>query len=84
MNKQDFKDFGSSTKSQICDNVQVEGDIKDHCCATGNYRGPVHRDCNIKDNLNHKIPALFHNLKNCNSHLIMQELGNFNFKINGI
>ena len=32
--------------------------------------------------MNHKIPVVFHNLKNYDSHLIMQELGKFNFKIN--
>ena len=34
--------------------------------------------------LNHKIPVVFHNLKNYDSHLIMQELGKFNLKINVI
>ena len=34
--------------------------------------------------LNHKIPIIFHNLKNYDSHLIMQELGKFNLKINVI
>ena len=27
----------------------------------------------------HKIPVAFHNLKNYDSHLIMQELGKFDF-----
>ena len=31
--------------------------------------------------LNHKIPVIFHNPKNYDSHLIMQELGRFNLKI---
>ena len=31
--------------------------------------------------LNHEIPSVFHNLK-YNSHLTIQELGTFNFKIN--
>ena len=34
--------------------------------------------------LNYKIPIVFHNLKNYDSHLIMKELGKFNFKINVI
>ena len=38
--------------------------------------------CNINIKLNHKIPVVFHNLKNYDSHLIMQELGKFNFEIN--
>ena len=36
-------------------------------------RDPAHRDCNVKIKINHKIPMVFHNLKN--SYLIMQELG---------
>ena len=48
------------------------------------YRGSTHRDCNINLKLNHKIPVVFHNLKNYYSHLIMQELGKFNLKINVI
>ena len=40
--------------------------------------------CNINLKLNHKIPVVFHNLKNYDSHLIMQELGKFNLKINVI
>ena len=44
----------------------------------------LHIDCNINGKLNRKSPIVFHNLKNYDSHLIMQELGNFNFKINVI
>ena len=42
------------------------------------------KDCNIKVELNYKIPVIFHNLKSYNSRFIMQELSNFNFKINVI
>ena len=35
----------------------------------------ANRECNIKVKLNQKIPVVFHNLKNYDSHLIMQELG---------
>ena len=44
----------------------------------------AHRDCNINVKSNHKIPIEFHNLKNYNSRLIIQELGKANFKINVI
>ena len=50
--------------------------VKDHCHITGKYRGSAHRDCNINLKLNHKIPAAFHNLKICDSHIVIQELGN--------
>ena len=85
MTKKDKEDFKNSTKSRICDNDYNDTDVKvrDHCHITGKYRGSEHRDCNINVKLNHKIPVLFRNLKN-DSHLIMQELGKFNLKINVI
>ena len=72
------------TKCWICDNDYVDNDIKvrDHCHITGKYRRSAHRDCNINLKLNHKIPVVFHNPKNYDSYLIMQELGKFNLKIN--
>ena len=86
MTKNDNEDFNNSPKCWICDNVQFEGDVKveDHCHIAGKYRGSAHRDFNINVNLNHKIPMVFHNLKNYDSQLIMQKLGKFNFKINVI
>ena len=44
----------------------------------------MHRDCNISIKLNHKIPVVCHNLRNYDSHLIMQELGKFSLKLNVI
>ena len=51
---------------------------------TGKYRGSIHRDCNINVKLNHKIPVVFHNLKNYDSHVIMQNVGKFSLKIDVI
>ena len=58
--------------------------VRDHCHITETYRGSPRRGCNINVKLNHKIPVVFHNLKNYDSHLIIQELGKFNLKINFI
>ena len=81
--KEDNESFKNSTKCWIYDNDYVGNDVKvrDHCHITGKYRGSAHRDCNINLKLNYKIAIVFHNLKNCDSHLIMQELGKFNLKI---
>ena len=78
MTKKDNEDFKNS--------AYVDGDIKvkDHCHIAGKCRGSAHRDCNINVKLNHKIPVVFHNLKNYDSHLNMKELGKFNLKINVI
>ena len=86
MTKEDDKDFENSAKCWTCDNAYVDGDVKvrDYCHVARKYRGSARRDYNINVKLNHKIPVVFHNLKNYNLHLIMQELDKFNFKINVI
>ena len=82
--KKNNEDFENSTKCWICGNDYIDGDVKvsDHCHITKKYRGSAQRDCNVNIKLNHKISVVFHNLKNYDSHLIMQELGKFNLKIN--
>ena len=66
--------------------VTVISDVKVryHCHITGKYRGSTSRDCNTNAQLNHKIPVLFHYLKNYDSHLNIRKLGNFHHKINVI
>ena len=73
MTKDDHENFKNSTNCWICDNDHTDIDVKvrDYCHITGKYRGSAHRDCNINLNLNHKIPVIFHNLKNYDLHLIM-------------
>ena len=60
--------------------ILIDNDVKvrDPCHITEKYRGSPYRDCNINLKLNHKIPVVFHNLKNYDSNLIIQELGKFN------
>ena len=85
--KKDHEDFENPTKCSICDNDYIylsDVKVKDHCQITGKYRGSAHRDCYINVKLNHKIPVVFHNRKNYDSHLIMQDLGKFSLKINVI
>ena len=79
-----FSSLENTTKCWICDSDYVENDVKIryHGRITGKSRGSAHRDYNSKLKLNHKILVIFHNLKNHDSHLIMQELGKFYFKIN--
>ena len=83
--KKDNEDFELHVESVIMI-ILIDNDVKvrDHCHVTGKYRGSAHRDCNINVKINRKIPVAFHNLKNYDSHLIMQELGKFNLKINVI
>ena len=84
MTNQDDKGFINSTKFWIYDNVDVQDDVnvRDHCYITGKYEDSAHRDFNIKTKLNQKILLAFSNLKNHDSHRIMQKLSKFDFKIN--
>ena len=58
--------------------------MRDHCHETGKYRGSVHNGCNRSYRLTNKIPVIFHNLRDYDLHLIMQEIGKFNKDINVI
>ena len=49
--------------------------VKDHRHITGKYRGSMHKECYLNLSVTKKIPVVFHNLYNYNSHLIFQELG---------
>ena len=71
--KNDNEDFDNSTKCWICDNDCVDNDVKvkDRFHITRKYRDSAHRDCNINAKLNHRIPFVFHNLKNYDSHHFM-------------
>ena len=86
MTVKENENFKKPNKYCICDYDYVHNDVKvkDDCHITGKYRGSARRDCNINLKLNHKIPAVFHILKNYDSHLIIQELGKLNLKINFI
>ena len=74
--KEDNENLKNYTKCSTCDNDYVDNDakVRDHCIITRKYRSSVRKDCNINLRLNHKTPVVFHNLKNYDSHLIMQEL----------
>ena len=84
MIEKDNEDLKNSTKCWICDKSYVKGDVKvkDHCHITGKYMGSAHKDFDVNVKLNHKIHIVLQNLKNCDSYLIMQELGKLNFEIN--
>ena len=82
MTKEDNEDFKNFSECWICDNDYIDGDVRvrDYCYITWNNRGSAHRDCNINLKLNRKIPVVLHNLKNYDSHLIMEQLGKFILK----
>ena len=61
-----------------------ENKVRDYCRVTGKYRGPAHWSCNIDLKLTKKVPITFHELRGCDSHLIMQGTDKFDVKTNVI
>ena len=52
--------------------------VRDHCHITGKFRGSAHQECSLKLRIKPediKIPVIFHNLRGCDSHFIMQQIG---------
>ena len=49
--------------------------LRDHCHYTGCYRGPTHRNCNLRYRIPRHIPVVFHNLSGYDTHLFIKEVG---------
>ena len=84
MSSEDEERLQSSNRCWICNKLfDVGGNrVRDHDHITGKYRGSAHWSCNNNNHeLTKKLPAIFHNLKGYDSHLIMQEIGKFDVKI---
>ena len=78
--------FQQSNSCWICKKLidNDEEKVRDHCHVTGKFRGAAHWNCNINFQLTKKVPAIFHNLRGYDSHLIFNELDKFDVKINVI
>ena len=84
MTDEDKKDFETATHCSICGDkfknsyknekeAEKYKKVRDHCHFTGKYRGCAHSICNLNFcNRYFKIPVFFHNMKNYDGHLIIQ------------
>ena len=78
----DTASYVKTKKCCICDNKFAKSESRGafYCQITGKSQGTAHRDCIDKvkiDVSKMKIPIVFHNLRNYDSHFIIQELGAF-------
>ena len=76
--------FQSSNICWICEKLIEDEKVRDHCHITGKFRGTAHWSCNINLQLSKKVPVMFHSLRGYKSHLIFNELKNFDVKIDVI
>ena len=77
MTTEDENDYQNSEYCWICNEKIIEDKVRDHCHITGKYRGPAHRQCNLKLKIPRKLPIIFHNLEGYDGHLIFRELNSF-------
>ena len=75
--------FQKSNNCWICKKLidNDEDKVRDHCHVTGKFKGAAHKSCNLNFKLTKKVPVIFQNLKNYDSHLIFNELDKFDVKI---
>ena len=72
--REDLHQFDTAICCHIC-NKPLHGDkVKDHCHASGLYRGPAHRKCNMMCHVSKKIPVFLHNFSNYDLKVIVQGL----------
>ena len=79
MTAEENEEFQRSNICWICEKLIEIGDnkVRDHCHVTAKYRGSSHWNCNINLKISKKIPVIFHNLREYDSHLIFKRLGKF-------
>ena len=82
MTKEYKHNFQLTNKCHICNQLYNEKNIraKDHCHITGKYGGSAGHICTANYRPTHNIPVIFHNLRGCESHHLMQEIGTFGKK----
>ena len=75
INLKQYKEYRKSTVCHICKKELLPEDkVCDHCHFTGQYRGPAHRNCNLKCRKPMIIPVIFHNLQGYDAHLFIKQL----------
>ena len=74
---EEWREFNQARKCHICFKEIKEDNpkVRDHCHNTGSYRGPAHRNCNLRYKIPSYIPFVFKNLSGYDAHLIIRELG---------
>ena len=61
-----------------------DNNIRDHFHITRKYTGSNHWRCSVNLRLTKKVLVIFHNLRDCDSHLTMQGIDKFDVKISVI
>ena len=77
LTNEQWREFNKATKCHICfkEFQELNPKVRDYCHYTGQYRGPAHRNCNLRYKIPSFIPIVFHNLSEYDAHLFIRKLG---------
>ena len=77
LTSEEWKGYNRATKCHICFKPfkEINPKVRDHCHYTSKYRGPAHRNCNLRCKILSHIPIILQNLSGYDAHLFIQELG---------
>ena len=81
MANEDEEIYNNSHTCWICKQELNTDKVRDHCHATGKFRGAAHNKCNLKLRIPRKLPIVSHNLQGYDGHIIFKELNNFDVDI---
>ena len=73
----ELRSFNKATTCHICTKPLGDDKVRDHCHIVGFYHGTAHNECNIRYQISKsgwKLPAVIHNLKGYDGHLIVKAL----------
>ena len=77
LTREEWKEFNRVRKCHICFKgfEELNPKVRDYCHYNGQYRGPAHRNCNLRYKIPLFIPIIFRNLSGYDAHLFIRELG---------
>ena len=58
--------------------------VQYYCHVKRKFRGAAHVSCNVNCKFSKKVPVIFHNLRGCDSHLIIKYIHKFDVKVSVI
>ena len=62
----------------------VDEKVRDHCHISGKFKGAADFSCNANLKITKKVPIIFHNLREYDSHLIIKQISNFDLRLDVI
>ena len=84
MREEDEIAFENAVKCFICGEQMGNDKVIDHDHISGNYGGAACSVCNLQFQVCKFIPVIFHDLRNFDSHIICQSIGEYEMKNRGI